>query len=420
MNLRQPSQPQSPARTAGKPLNRALRHRDRRLRLRRFPPCPARPPPRPFRRPPRTRKHPRLAIGESSTPPHHPPPLRPHRPLRRPSLKSALKAEQPGSQFGSRLRPEARLHLLRARGGKAVSRRAGSERPAARGSESTTRSLRRTGAPSPHSDDFLAREAAAEPGAQYLDRDGGCRDRGRRIRVRPSTTTSRDGRSVHGLRAPLPDRCLRESGRRPAPGVRARVDHVPGALPQTEGLFTHFESVRRLETMGNSPRRGRLRIRRTSPPSTTSSTADGSGCCDSTTVSRAPESPRRPRSPHAGISPKAQPPGSASSCDIPALRQQFATAKASPALPPHPTPRLPQRHHRRQTLGAPPLRSRLRRPAPLHRLPPHAPRHRPPRQHHRTRLGIPPLRISTSKPTPPKPTPTCSPPPASSEASTRT
>lgn len=45
---------------------------------------------------------------------------------------------------------------------------------------------------------------------------------------------------------------------------------------------------------------------------------------------------------------------------IPALQQQFANASPPPTLPPHPAPQLPKRNHHRQTLGASPLRRRLR------------------------------------------------------------
>ena len=102
----------------------------------------------------------------------------------------------------------------------------------------------------PDFDDFLAREAAAE-GAEYLDRtaiaaitagasgfdiDASRAGRSLRLRARFLIDASGPGGALHqafGLASTaFPD------------------------LPQTEGLFTHFENVRRLETMGILPAAG--------------------------------------------------------------------------------------------------------------------------------------------------------------------
>ena len=73
------------------------------------------------------------------------------------------------------------------------------------------------------------------------------------------------------------------------------VEAFPG-YPATEALYTHFTGVPRLDELAAfGDARRRRPIRSTTPPCTTSSTAAGSGSCDSRTASRARASRRRPR-----------------------------------------------------------------------------------------------------------------------------
>ncbi len=102
----------------------------------------------------------------------------------------------------------------------------------------------------PDFDQFLVREAAAE-GAEYFDRTGITAIAGGASGF--DIDASRDGRSVR-LRARF---LIDASG---PGGALHRAFGLPSTafpdLPQTEGLFTHFENVRRVETMGILPAAG--------------------------------------------------------------------------------------------------------------------------------------------------------------------
>ena len=174
----------------------------------------------------------------------------------------------------------------------------------------------------------------------------------------------------------------------------------PTSLARKPSTATSQESARSQPVL--QPSTDNRRTLQTTPQSITSSKADGSGSSNSTTASPAQASQQQTPPPHDGTCAKGAAAWDRVLEDIPALRNQFANAK--PEQPFRHIPRLvvPQRRHRRKTMGTPALSRRLRRPTALHRLPSHAARRRPPGQHHRAPLGLTRISQTTSKPTPPQ------------------
>ena len=225
--------------------------------------------------------HPRFAIGESSSP-------LANLLLETLSDRYGLPRIRPLSPWGTwqprvsrdRLRPEARLHLLRARRRAAVRRPAGPRERAPRRGEPARRGRG---------------HALVPAGLRPLPRPGG----GGSGRAVPRSHGDRAGR-----RAGWPDVPLGRSRRRPvtisarlvvdAPGPRGFLSRALGigeesfdGLPRTEALYTHFRESAGWTSRPGSRRRESRRIRSTTPPSTTSFRRAGSGSSGSATGSRA-------------------------------------------------------------------------------------------------------------------------------------
>ena len=229
-------------------------------------------------------RHPRFAIGESSTPlanllleeladrydlPQHPAVLEVGHLAARAS--------------GRRLRPEARLHVPLP------------SSPASRSPTTTITQRQLLVAASPHDeiadthwyrpdfDQALVREARSE-GAIYLDET--------RLDAHAATTATGIDARGHAPRRDRPRHgAVRHRRQRPArisaPRARTSVSAPLRWLPPTQGLFTHFDGRRALGSTCTPPTR-RRRIRRTTRRCIMCFRAAGSGCCGSTTASPAP------------------------------------------------------------------------------------------------------------------------------------